>query len=888
MAIPSNRYKILPLRGLKANLDAGLTDILEGEMCYATDEDQYYQKESGVLVGVGGAVKSVNGQVGDVILQVTDENFTTADHAKLDGIEVGAEVNTITSVNGETGDVVIQSFSGDYVDLTNTPTIPTNNSELANDSNFITAAEAPVQVSDIPTDNADLTNGASYITAAQAPVQASDLPTAVSELANDANYITAAEAPVQITDLPAVGDGTISFQSFGENAAADSSFHTNQVLNQTITLPQTRYTDLSGTPALGTAAATASTDYATAAQGTTADSAVQPGDLSAVATSGGYSDLVGTPTIPIDNSELVNGAGYITDYTVTSDDVTAHQGDIIITESQVSDLGSYLVADDITGKADLVNGVLAASQVPPLAVAEFKGSVADEAAMLSVEGEPGDWVSREDDGKVYVIVGYDPTQLEDWTALSYPTGFSGAYEDLTGKPDLFDGAYNSLSGKPTIPTNNNQLSNGAGYITGFDITTQTDDKYLRSNTADTATHRVTFSGCATNNQDSIASSTGSQGSIEVFNTGSGNDAFMSFHVGADYAIYFGLDGGTNKLSVGGWSMGAVSYEIYHSGNKPSLSTLGFTGASNANYITNNNQLSNGAGYTTYGDPAILTNGTTPSLNSGISAGEIRSLIGAGTSSFNGAYSSLSGKPTIPTNNSQLSNGAGYVTSSGNTVIGTDADIDTSGATIIDNLYMTDGVITSHGTRTLTLANLGYTGATNANYITNNNQLTNGASYATQAYALERKVNSWVTSAEGVERFYFASGGSTYVRSMSSIYFRTGSNTTRFTMDTSGNFTATGNVTAYSDSSLKENIEIIPDALDKVSALRGVTYNRTDIEGRPRHAGVIAQEVEAVLPEVVDTDENGVKSVAYGNMVGLLIESIKELKAEIETLKAERN
>jgi len=67
-----------------------------------------------------------------------------------------------------------------------------------------------------------------------------------------------------------------------------------------------------------------------------------------------------------------------------------------------------------------------------------------------------------------------------------------------------------------------------------------------------------------------------------------------------------------------------------------------------------------------------------------------------------------------TNNNQLSNGSGYVTSSGNTVIGTDADIDTSGATIIDNLYMTDGVITSHGTRALTLGDLGYTGAADAN------------------------------------------------------------------------------------------------------------------------------------------------------------------------------
>ena len=66
----------------------------------------------------------------------------------------------------------------------------------------------------------------------------------------------------------------------------------------------------------------------------------------------------------------------------------------------------------------------------------------------------------------------------------------------------------------------------------------------------------------------------------------------------------------------------------------------------------------------------------------------------------------------------------------NTVIGTDSDLNTAGADVIDSLYMTDGVITSHGTRTINLGNLGYTGATNANYITNNNQLTNGAGYLT--------------------------------------------------------------------------------------------------------------------------------------------------------------
>ena len=102
----------------------------------------------------------------------------------------------------------------------------------------------------------------------------------------------------------------------------------------------------------------------------------------------------------------------------------------------------------------------------------------------------------------------------------------------------------------------------------------------------------------------------------------------------------------------------------------------------------------------------------------------------------------------------------------------------------------------------------------------------------------------------------------------------------------GSFTATGNVTAYSDINLKENIEVIPNALEKVSEIRGVTYDRKDVEG-PRQAGVIAQEVEAVLPEVVMTDGKGTKSVAYGNLVGLLIEAVKELKAEVEALKQER-
>jgi Chaperone of endosialidase len=109
---------------------------------------------------------------------------------------------------------------------------------------------------------------------------------------------------------------------------------------------------------------------------------------------------------------------------------------------------------------------------------------------------------------------------------------------------------------------------------------------------------------------------------------------------------------------------------------------------------------------------------------------------------------------------------------------------------------------------------------------------------------------------------------------------------RWQLDMSGNMTAAGNVTAYSDIRLKENIEIISDALNKVKEIRGVTFTRNDQDDNTkRYAGVIAQEVELVLPEVVSEDNTGIKNVAYGNMVSLLIEAIKEQQQQIEELKS---
>jgi len=102
----------------------------------------------------------------------------------------------------------------------------------------------------------------------------------------------------------------------------------------------------------------------------------------------------------------------------------------------------------------------------------------------------------------------------------------------------------------------------------------------------------------------------------------------------------------------------------------------------------------------------------------------------------------------------------------------------------------------------------------------------------------------------------------------------------------GDVACTGNFVSASDLRLKENITPLTNAIDKVSALRGVYFNFKAESPSERQVGVIAQEVEAVLPEVVSTDAQGYKSVDYSKLTPLLIEAVKELKAHDEELKAQ--
>jgi hypothetical protein len=109
----------------------------------------------------------------------------------------------------------------------------------------------------------------------------------------------------------------------------------------------------------------------------------------------------------------------------------------------------------------------------------------------------------------------------------------------------------------------------------------------------------------------------------------------------------------------------------------------------------------------------------------------------------------------------------------------------------------------------------------------------------------------------------------------------GSEITALTLDMSAAGAATFNndVTAFSDERLKSDIETITNALDKVKEMRGVTFVRDGRQG----TGVIAQEMQKVMPEVVH-DKGEYMSVAYGNLVGVLIEAIKELEKKVEKLE----
>jgi hypothetical protein len=194
-----------------------------------------------------------------------------------------------------------------------------------------------------------------------------------------------------------------------------------------------------------------------------------------------------------------------------------------------------------------------------------------------------------------------------------------------------------------------------------------------------------------------------------------------------------------------------------------------------------------------------------------------------------------------------------------------------------------GFTTNTGTVTSVLGGNGLTGS-----VTTSGSLAVGAGTGIDvaADAISVDVSDFMTN--GVNNRVLTATGADAMNAEANMTFD-GS-----TLAVTGAITATGDVTAFftSDKNLKQNIVNIDNSLDKVSKLNGVYYNWTkEALEKNKHlvdekeVGVIAQDVEAVLPELVATREDGTKAVRYERLCAVLIESVKELKKELEKLKA---
>ena len=899
---------------------------------YYVDAATFNTSNGELTIGVNGASNVVVDLDGRYLTSYTDTNTTysvsvpssttsirlTGTDASTDDIAfVGAGATTITRTNAST--ITITSTdtntnttytAGTGLALTGTvfSNTITNNNQLTNGAGYTTNTGTTTASNTQTFTNksgaiSQWTNDAGYLTSAgditgviagtglsgggttgtvtltnAAPNVSTNLTTttAATTLTVNSSDGTNAILPAATTTVAGVMTGADKSKLDGIAAGATNVTNNNQLTNGAgyiTSYVNTTYTAGSGITLTGTVFSNAAPNIV---QTTVSGNAGSATVLQTARTIAGVS-FNGSANISLNNNAITNGAGYITSYVNTT--YTAGSG-ITLTGTVFSNAAPNIVQTTVSGNAGSATVLQTARTI---AGVSFNGS-----ANISLNN------NAITNGAGY-ITSYVNTTYTAGTGLALTgTVFSNT---ITNNNQLTNGAgyitsyvnttYTAGTGlaltgtvfSNTI-TNNNQLTNGAGYTTNTGTTTASNTQTF-TNKSGNISQWTNDAGYLTSAGDITGviagtglSGGGTTGTVTLTNAAPNVSTNLTTTTAATTVTVNSSDG-TNAIlpaattTVAGVMTGA---------DKSKLNGI----AAGATNVTNNNQLTNGAGYTTnVGDITGVTAGA--GISGGGTSGTV-TITNSDKGSSQDIFKHLDFDGVIfdATNNDDTA------TFKAGTNVSFSADaatkIVTISATNTNTTYSAGSGITLTGTvfsnaapnvvqttitgnagsatvlqTPRTIAGVSFNGS--ANISLNNNAITNGAGYTTNA--------GDITSV-GVGNGLTGGGTSGAVTvSMSGSY--------------TGNFTATQNITAYSDERLKTNIETIPNALEKVNSLRGVTFDKDGVRG----LGVIAQEVEKILPEVVIEGEE-YKSVAYGNIVGVLIEAIKELTNEVEELKRKLN
>ena len=498
-------------------------------------------------------------------------------------------------------------------------------------------------------------------------------------------------------------------------------------------------------------------------------------------------------------------------------------------------LGGSITLATITGTSGIVSG---SSQVTPLLPA---GTISGSSQVTGISNAQLT-NSSVTIGTTAISLGASSTTLAGLTSVT-STGFTGA---LTGNASTattlqtartINGTSFNGSADITIPN----LVSGSGQISGTGITNNT----------------ITIAGTSTalGGTITLATITGNSGivsgSSQINGTSITNNTISI--AGTSTAL-----GGSITAAVIGNAIGAFSGSAQVSHD----STTGYSANRHIDHTAVS--ISAGSGLTGGGDISstrtlsIATSGVTDAMLAGsISNGKLANsaITIAGTSTSLGGtitLATITGTSGIISGSSQIS---GLTTSNLNGTAGiTNGQLANSSVTVTAGTGMSGGGSVSLG-GSVTLTNAGVTS---------------------------------VVAGTGVS----VSGATGAVTISIGQSVATSATPTFAGLTINGAITATGDITAYytSDKRHKNNIQIIPNALEKVSKLNGVTWEWNDdvnevTKSTPK-TGLIAQDVQSVLPEVVKEREDGFLSLDYSKMMGLMVEAIKEQQTQIHKLNLE--